>query len=59
MGLVEVIGQPAKTLSPYVVEIANENSISPIGIMSIVILLFMILPILPLKEPHRKKKHEK
>lgn len=49
MGFIEIIGQPAKVVAPYLVELADDNEITPIGIMSIFCFVFMILTFLPVK----------
>lgn len=50
IGIVEVIGQPAKVIAPYIVQFAESLSISPVALISIQTLCLMVIPILLLKE---------
>lgn len=50
MGIVEIIGQPAKIIAPYIVQFAESLSISPVALISIQTFCLMAIPIAILKE---------
>ena len=57
-GIIEFISQIGKLMAPFTVTIAEGINISPVLLGGFMMILFMLIPIMPVKETLVKKKEE-